>query len=81
MVMKESLVPFVDSTETLAPKTARGEPPSMAYGRGIGGLVVIFARRSGVRPVHASVAATALKVLLRAAGLTQAVFSSDDFGG
>jgi hypothetical protein len=25
MVMKESLVPFVDSTETLAPKTARGE--------------------------------------------------------
>jgi hypothetical protein len=25
MVMKESLVSFVDSTETLAPKTARGE--------------------------------------------------------
>jgi hypothetical protein len=25
MVMKEGLVSFVDSTETLAPKTARGE--------------------------------------------------------
>jgi len=44
MVMKESLVSQVDSTETLAPGAAGGERLGVAYTTGIGGCVAIFVR-------------------------------------
>jgi hypothetical protein len=42
MVMKESLVSQVDSTETLAPEAAGGERLRMAYRPGNGGFVAIL---------------------------------------
>jgi hypothetical protein len=42
MVMKESLVSQVDSTETLAPGAAGGERLGMAYRPGNGGFVAIL---------------------------------------
>jgi hypothetical protein len=65
MVMKESLVSQVDSTETLAPGAAGGERLDMAYRTGISGFVAILS---------ADAAGAAGFATFRP-------FSSDDFGG
>jgi hypothetical protein len=80
MVMKESLVSQVDSTETLAPGAAGGERLGRAYRTGISGLVAIFsltwhsaASRAVERSPNAAVCGRLREV--------QALFSPDDVGG
>jgi len=80
MVMEESLVSQVDSTETLAPGAAGGEPLGMAYRTGISGFVAIYslARRSAalrtVAPSHDAAVCGRLREV-------QALCSADDVGG
>jgi hypothetical protein len=80
MVMKESLVSQVDSTQTLAPGAAGGERLGMAYRTGISGFVAIYSltrRSAAVRAVERSPDAAVCGRLRE----DQALFSPDDVGG
>jgi hypothetical protein len=80
MVMEESLVSQVDSTETLAPEAAGGERVSMAYRTGNGGFVAIYSfipRSAALRAVERNPDAAVCGRLQE----VQALFFPDDVGG
>jgi hypothetical protein len=80
MVMEESLVSQVDSTETLAPGAAGGERLGMAYRTGIRGFgAILFADPAfgALRGIERCPDAAVCGRLRK----PQALFSPDDVGG